>query len=232
MKLENRLTIHAGINFVLSSLPGLDRNRCRKFEEELEGVSINISSAAYSEREFVVARQTPTPLEIKIIVIGPQIGQLLIIAPQPGRSLEVLQAEADDIAKAFSNVWPAPSRQILACDATIRDLYETNSQHAFKELWENRLRQTSDELKSLGRPVLGGGLRFVMPPQPDLSQPAIEIKIESFLSDVTKLFLETQFAWQQPSLPGIALDPTDRLTTVDNYIQKEVVNFVLENKQP
>jgi hypothetical protein len=228
MKLGTRLTIHAGVNFVLSPFAGIDRPSCWKFQENLENMGINISNIVFGDREFVVARQTPAPLEVKVIVAGPQIGQLLIISPQPGRALEVLTEEIEDVARAFSAVWFLPHTQILTCDSTVRDLYDTDSEQTFQQLWEKRLHQASDGLRVFGRPVLGGGLRFVMPPTQEGPDPIIEVKIESFLSDTRKLFLETQFVWRQSTLPGYLLDPANRLMQVDNYIQKEVVSFITE----
>jgi hypothetical protein len=105
-------------------------------------------------------------------------------------------------------------------------LYETSAEHAFQELWEMRLRQPPDSLAVLGRPVLGGGLRFVMPPQPDDPEPVqIEVKIESFLRDTKKIFVETQFAWPSPMSPGAPF-PVNRLEQVNKYIEESVISFI------
>jgi hypothetical protein len=155
------------------------------------------------------------------------VGQLLIVAPHPKRPVDSVAREAEDIARAFSDTWAFSQRQVLSCDATIRDLYETSSEHAFIELWEKRLHQSPESIKAFGRPILGGGLRLVMPPVPqNQSEPMIEVKIESYLKDTSKLFLEAQFTWRQPEPPGVPLNPTARLERVDNYIQKEVVGFM------
>lgn len=226
------MTIHAGVNFVVAPFPGVDRPAYLRFQSALSDVGFNISNTSYNnDREFTLGRQSPSPMEIKVAMVGPQIGQLLILAQQPLRSLEMVSAEADDIAEAFNQTWSFPQRQILSCDATMRDLYETSAEHAFVELWEKRLHQTSDDLLVFGRGVLGGGLRFVMPPPPnDLSAPLIEVKIESFLADTSKLYLESQFTWRQPLAPGVPFDPSLRLIQVDNFIQKEVADFLKEGK--
>jgi hypothetical protein len=231
MRLDSRATIHAGVNFVLAPFPGLDRTSCLKIQETLSDLGVNLSNVVYGEREFVAARQRPAPLEIKIGIVGPQIGQLLILATQSISSLDIFYAEADDIVKAFDETWPFPQRQIVSCDATIRDLYETSSEHSFAELWEKRLHQTPHSLQIFGRGVLGGGLRFVMAPKDNNPvEPLIEVKIESYLSDTRKLFLESQFTWQQPLPVGTPLDPSTRLEQVNEFIQKEVVKFIQEGQ--
>jgi len=55
----------------------------------------------------------------------------------------------------------------------------------------------------------------------------IEVKIESFLNDIRKIFLETQFTWNRPQPPGSPLDPGKRLEALDDFIQNEVVRFVM-----
>lgn len=231
MILGSRSTIHAGVNFVVTPMPILDRASCLRFQELLDVSGIAVSNVVYGEREFAAIRQTPAPLEIRIGVAGPQIGQLLIVAPQPGRPIESVADEAEEIARDFNIIWPGPQRQVLSCDATIRDLYETSSDHALIEIWERRLRQSPERLKALGRPVLGGGLRLVMPPMPeDETAPQIEVKIESYLPNTRKIFLETQFTWPRPAQPGTPLDPRARLEQVDGYIGKNVVEFVMEGQ--
>jgi len=160
---------------------------------------------------------------------GQPLGQLIVVAPQPARSLETFVQEVEFVAAAFEVSWPAPQRQIIKRDVTLRDLYETTSKHAFQELWEVDLGQTSESLEALGGPVQGGGLRFVMPPHPG-RRAQVEVKIESYLADSSKIFIETQFAWPEPTSPGVSFDPRERLEEVDRYSTKEVQTFLLGEK--
>ncbi|MGQ9625280.1 MAG: hypothetical protein ACUVV0_00030 [Anaerolineae bacterium] len=225
---DSRVTIHMGVNFLVSPMPTIDKQSNLTFQQSLVMHGIDFTKVEFKEREIVVVREAPTRLNIKVAAVGPAIGQLLIVAPQPGSYLELFIKEAEAIVKAFDSTWPAKSRQIISSDATIRDLYETSAEHAFKELWETRLRQSPDSLAVLGRPVLGGGLRFVMPPRPDESEPVqIEVKIESFLRDTKKIYVETQFTWPHPMPPGVPLDPSSRLKQVDNYIESKVISFMM-----
>jgi hypothetical protein len=56
--------------------------------------------------------------------------------------------------------------------------------------------------------------------------PIIELKIESYFPDPSKLFVETQFLWQMPSEPGVSVDPTERLVVMDGYVRKNVLPFI------
>jgi len=230
MEKNSRKTIHAGVNFILAPFPDISSICDRqKFHQQIEEYGILIDDIKY-EREAqrsLMVRKKSAPLEITLGRVGPQVGQLLIVAPFVG-SLEIFGAEASGIAQVFMNLWP--KRQVISCDATIRDLYDSTSDHAFKELWEERLKQPPESIKYFGRPILGGGLRFVMPPTEDPSVPIIEVKIESYIKNTKKIFLETVFSWQMPQTPEQPIDPEQRIEAVDNFIRKEVVNFVMEEK--
>lgn len=225
---ESRQTVHIGINFIVSSMPALDEKSKLRFQEFLHKRGIDFTQVRFGEREILIGREVPTHLELKVTALGPPaMGQLLIVAPKSGCDSILFAKEAEAIVKAFDSTWPAKKRQIISSDVTFRDLFETTSEHAFQEIWEKRLGQSVDTLAVLGRPVLGGGLRFVMPPQPNEPDPVqIEVKIESFLRNTRKIYVETQFKWPHPTAPGEPLDPTNRLRQVDRYIEDEILAFM------
>jgi hypothetical protein len=227
---DSRQTIHIGVNFVVSPIPNIDKESKRGFDQSLDEQGLDFTQVKLEERAIVVIREVPSRLEVKVAALGPGVGQLLILAPgQPSSDLstELFSKEAEAVVKAFEATWPAQNRQVINSDITLRDLYETSAEHAFLELWEIVLKQSSDKLSGLGRPVLGGGLRFVMPPLPTESEPVqIEVKIESFLRDTHKIFIETQFTWPQPMPPGLSISPESRLRPVDKYIEEKVIPFV------
>ncbi|MFQ5794963.1 MAG: hypothetical protein ACE5JP_07935 [Candidatus Bipolaricaulia bacterium] len=224
---DSRQIIYMGINFVMSPMPTIDMQSNLNFQQSLVKQGIDFTKAELKEREIVVVREALARLEIKVAAVSPpSIGQLLIVAPR--RDLTLFAKEAQAIVEAFDSTWPAKNRQVISSDATLRDLYETSAEHAFQELWEMHLGQSRAALSALGRPVLGGGLRFVMPPQPDDSEPVqIEVKIESFLRDTRKIYVETQFKWPQPMPPGTPLDPENRLNQVNDYVKSEVISFIV-----
>jgi len=232
MRADSRRTIHMGVNFVFSPLPVLSKETTIRFQQALGDQGIDFETVSSREGKLTVGRRSPTPLEIQVAAIGPSAGQLLILAPQPQRALSLFAQEAEAIVAAFDSTWQPQRRQVLSCDCALRDLYQASGQHAFQELWEMRLGQSAESLASFGRHVLGGGLRFVMPPRPDDPQQlTIEVKVESFLSDTSNFFVETQFTWSMPLPPGEPLDPENRLQLVDAYARKEVVSFIVGGAQ-
>jgi hypothetical protein len=230
MRPETRRQIHLGINFVLVPSPDVNRRTGLAFQDALVQESIVFEQVHYGEGDLRIVRDQP-PLQI--VVASPPnqpTGQLLIIAPNPSRPLESFVQETEFIVGAFQAVWSSPQRQIIRRDVTIRDLYETD-QHAFQELWETRLGQSEHALGVFGRKVLGGGLRFVMPPEP--GKPAqIEVKIESYLKDTSKVFVETQFAWHASTPPDVSFEPRARLREVNEYAKGQVVDFMKGESGP
>jgi hypothetical protein len=174
---------------------------------------------------MVLMRQGP-PLHVTVGLVGPGIGQLLIAAPQPNRPLISFIEDAEMVVLAYRRVWSGPI-QIVRRDCTLRYLYAVREGHAMQFLWERRLHQTDDALSALGRPVLGGGLRLVMPPRPDVRDDAgVEAKIESFLPDSRQLFLETQFVWETLAPPGAEPDPRPLIEAVDAFTDGPLTQFV------
>lgn len=228
MRPQTRRQIHMGINFVMVPSPAVNQATGLAFQDALIQQSIEFDQVNYGEDNLKIVRGQP-PLQI--VVASPtnqSTGQLLIIGPHPARHLESFIQETEFIVEAFESVWTSQQRQIIKRDVTIRDLYETD-QHAFQELWETRLGQSEDSLAVFGRKVLGGGLRFVMPPEP--GKPAqIEVKIESYLKDTSKVFVETQFTWSAPTPPDVSFEPRARLCEVDDYAKKEVIDFIRGEK--
>src|SRR5574341_249480 len=81
-----------------------------------------------------------------------------------------------------------------------------------------------------GRPIRGGGLRFVMDPVNEELPAQIEVKVESFLSDTTKVFVETQFTWPIPAAPGTSFNVCERIESMDSYIEAHVQPFISGEK--
>jgi hypothetical protein len=229
MILDSRQIIHMGINYHTVPMPAIDQQNNLRFQQFLLKTGVDITSGRIEQNSIVIERPAPRPLIIQMIVQAarPNIGQVLIVAPTSQQPLQQFINEVGAALDAFEQAWPSPNRQILACDVTLRCLYESTSDHAFQEIWEKRLSQPPDSLKALNRNVLGGGLRFVMPPQAGDPEPVqIELKIESFLRNTKKVFIETQFLWPGPKPPGAAFSPEDRLRQVNEYIEKHVHAFM------
>lgn len=224
MRPETRRLIHLGINFVIAPGPTISQRTGLAFQDALMRQGIEFDKVKYEEESISITRERP-PLQIAVASQANQpTGQLLMLAPQPARPFALFIEETESVVEAFESVWPSQQRQIVKRDVTIRDLYETD-QHAFREIWETRLGQPEDSLAVFGRRVLGGGLRFVMPPEEDKPS-QIEVKIESYLRDTSKVFVETQFTWPHPTPPNISFEPGSRLREVNDYAEKEVIDFI------
>lgn len=227
MKPRSRRIIHLGINFITIPAPIITTQSLLAFQQAIISSGLDFVRMEHPENRIILTREVPSSLQISVSTLEPQSGQVLIVAPNPKAPMEVFIQEAEAALSAFEAVWPAQNRQIIKSDATIRQLHETTSEHAFQELWERRLGQPSQALAAFGRPIRGGGLRFVMDPLPDEQEPVlVEVKIESYLRDTTKMFVETQFGWLKPTEPGASFTVRERLTRMDEFIADRVQTFL------
>lgn len=219
MKVESARLIHAGLNFVLGGGQPLQPvNHMRRFQDALREVGLDYQSVdAPDEQRLIVMRRQPSPLQIEVATIGPNIGQLLIVAANPVTTFDLFAQEADAAISAFRLVWNSQDRVLVQVAAVIRELYETTSEHAFQELWEQRLGQPGQALAAFERPIRGGGLRFVLDPQPPDESATVEVRIESYLADTRKIFVETQFVWPAPSEMASRFEARTYLSQVIAY---------------
>lgn len=223
--------VHVGINYVFSPPPDINRKQSLEFQKHLIEGAIEFGTIENIETEIKITRTSPL-FQIRVISNpNAPVGQLLIIAPNPEYAPDYFGREAEAVVGAFNKTWTTPS-QIIACDSTIRYLYESSGEHAFKELWETKLGQSKNSLAAFGRDVLGGGFRFVMPPMPDEINPTqVEVKIESFLQDTSKILIDVEFKWVAPQPIGSRFDPLAHVNQVDNYIENQVKNFLMGREQ-
>lgn len=230
MKTQSRMIIHVGINFISAPAPLVSQQTVLLFQQAIMAHGLEYNRVETVKNAVSLLREAPSPLQISVASIEAQMGQLVIVAPQPKVPLDLFIKEAEAAIQAYESAWQVPSRQIVHADATIRQLYETTSQHAFQELWESRLGQSSQALSVFGRPVRGGGLRFVMDPVNEELPAQIEVKVESLLSDTTKIFVETQFTWPIPSAPQTSFNVKERIETMNSYIEAHVQPFISGEK--
>ncbi len=228
MKSQSRVIIRAGINFITIPAPGINHLSHVAFQQAVIANGLEYNRLETPKNGVILFRDAPSPLQISVNMLEPPMGQLLIVASQSKGSLvlETFTQEVEAAIQSYETVWPAQNRQVVRADADIQELYETTSPHAFQELWEKRLGQPSQSLAAFGRPIRGGGLRFVLEPIQEPMPVQIEIKIESFLRDTTKIFVETQFVWPVPTNPGVSLDARQRLTSMNDYIEKQINAFL------
>jgi hypothetical protein len=222
---DTKQGFHFGTNFLFAPAAGYEPAALLQFQQSLaQSSTLVFDQTQRTPTGMALVRQGP-PLHVTIGLVGPGIGQLLIAAPQPARPLISFIEDAEMIVNAYRGVWPGPL-QIVRRDCTLRYLYAVREGHAMQFLWEKRLHQTEDTLSALGRPVLGGGLRLVMPPRAHIQDDAgVEVKVESFLSDSRQLMLESQLVWETPAAPGTEPDPRPLIEAVDAFIDGPLTQF-------
>jgi hypothetical protein len=166
---ETERAIHFGVNFFFSPAAELSQPRFVEFQSRLatdaRGLVFEQNARSPDGKEMSLTRSTE-PLQVAVKLVGPNIGQLLIVASHPGRMLEEFESEAASVVDAYCDTWPRPVT-VIRRDCTIRQLYAVREEHAFKFLWERRLHQREDAISTFKRPVLGGGIRLVFPPRAD-----------------------------------------------------------------
>lgn len=217
--------LHFGINFLLAPAIPIDTSHALELQKYLSNNQIDFERTGKTDKSLKFVSVKPEPLEVTISEPGPQVAQLLVVAPNPTQPLESFIQQAETVCQGFSQVWEIDQQQIVGRDACVRHLYQPNSVHAFQFLWEHRLHQRPEGLRALGRAVLGGGLRFVMPPN-DQFRTQVELKVESYLRDSRLLFVEMQFAWPYAVSLEEGLKPRELMGEIEEYCSSNVVPFI------
>jgi len=230
---DTRQSIYFGVSYVVASEWSADAMKRLDFQRALAERQLDLPQTSVGARDFTLIRTEQSALQVKVASLGPSVSSISINADRPVHTLDLFGREAEAICDAYCQIWLKQQRQILQSNARIRHLYSCQG-HAFKYLWEERLGQKPDDFRYLGkRPVLGGGLRLFMPPLKQDEEPVqIEIKIESFLREPKKMFIETIFVWPKP-LPQAEdanFAPELRLKSVEKYATREVCDFILQTK--
>ena len=227
MKPDSRSVVHIGINFLTAPPPVVGLQQSLAFQQAILASGLEFVRVENPPNGIQIVREAPYPLHITAGLVEQGAGQLLCISPQPRGSLELFIQEVEAALSAFETTWPAPNRQLLRCDATLRELHDASTPHAFQEIWEGRLGQPLQALAPFARPVRGGGLRLVLEPLPGEADPLqIELRIESYLRDPSKLYLEIQMNWLRPQPPAAPFDPRRRLTQLNGFVEESLYGFL------
>ncbi|EKO79718.1 MULTISPECIES: hypothetical protein [unclassified Leptospira] len=226
---RNRNIIHVGLSDLFLPILVRSKSEVLQLQTILEELGIEITGTNYGPNQNVLTRQlAQSVLTVQLANAGPNITQLLIISENPDGSLESIEEDFERVLEAFDKVWPLQGKNAVKSDLTVRLLTDSSTEHAFGEIWEKRLRQNRDSLQQLGRPILGGGLRFVLPPlnPQDPEDHGIEIKIESFFPDPRKIFMETIFLWSTPRTISEKWSTSDRIQKVIQYSEQHLIPFL------
>lgn len=228
---ESRTSIHFGITYILAGAWAPDKTTVVDFQKALLENELDFAQINVTAKVFTLIRTELSQLQIRLESLGPAVSKIQISSSNPQYDLAMFVKEAAAACGAYQKTWQKQNCQIINCSAKIQHLYSCR-EHAFKYLWERRLGQAAEDFGSLGsRPVAGGGLRLVMPPHAAGGREpcSIEIRIESFLREQKKLFIETSFGWPKPRLlrKGSKFDPENRLQLVEKYASEKVWAFLV-----
>jgi hypothetical protein len=232
INIDSKQSIFFGVHFIVAGNWTADPKQFLHFQQELLKETLEFAETAVGPQSFLLLRKEPSALQVKVASLGPQVSEIRISTPaRPVHGLDYFSEEAEAVCRAYEEVWGSAPCQIIRYDVGVRHLYSCEC-HAFQYLWENRLGQQQDDLKYLGRPILGGGLRLVLPRTKEHAED-VEVKIESFLEDQRKMFVETLFVWPTPHLASKAEDfgPRKLLEAVDKYATNEVCDFLLKREK-
>jgi hypothetical protein len=232
---QSKTTSFMNLQYLLATHWMPERVKTVEYEKALLDNGLDFSQTNLYERGFMLNRSQPSPLQIKLESPGPQVITLQIFSQNPQYDLDLFSRDCQAAVTAFVRTWPAEHYQVLTCTAKLHHLYSSQT-HAFQYLWENRLGQRPQDFQSLGhRPVAGGGLRLLMPPHSvDGGEPvSIELRVESFLRETNKLFVETVFTWPRPRVMKTEEDfaPQTLMETVEQFAANEVWNFITQSPQ-
>ena len=230
---QSKTSVYFGVNFVIAAPWAPDKSQMVDFQKALLDNGLDFSQTNMQGNNFILVRQQPSPLQVRLEANGPQVSSIHVFAQNPTCDLDMFIRDAVAVCGAYQQTWTAPQYQLIRRAVKIQHLYSCQD-HAFKYIWENRLGQSPDDFRSLGgRPVAGGGLRLVMPPhaQQGMEPRSAEIRIESFLREQRQLFVETSFVFPQPVvLKGDqTFEPGELLQNLEQYASNEVWDFLTLN---
>lgn len=230
MNPDSRQTVHASINYLIVPPPHVDAQTNLKFQQSLTERGIEYDSVSLQGRRLTIRWADAFPLSIRVDGPGQEaVGTLGIVAPGPAVGVDLFLREAEAVGEAYRLTW-GRGGQILAIDVTLRDLFDSSGAVAFEEIWQRLLGRPNDELAPFGRPVVGGGLRFVMPPHLTSPDPAeTQVRIESFLRQQNKLWVETVFKWLRPRALDTGLNPRYLISTANDFVEASVLAFLMKS---
>jgi hypothetical protein len=228
---NSKTTSFFSLQYLLAGAWSPERHMAVEFEKALLDKGLDFSQTNLYEQSFVLTRSQPSQLQVKLESPGPQVRGIHIVSQSPQYDLEMFCRDAEAATTAFQSTWPSPQYQVLNVIGKIHHLYSSDT-HAFKFLWEQRLRQQPQDFQILGnRPVAGGGLRLMMPPHSVNGSPpvSIELRIESFLRETNKLFVETVFTWPQPRniQTEEGFGPQPFMEEIENFAANDLWNFIM-----
>jgi hypothetical protein len=226
---QSKTTILYQVNFLVAQGGVIDETTSLQLQKALVDEGLTFNKTEQSGGRILLRRDEPSKLQIVLESPGQGVNSLSITAPNAAFEIETFIRQGQAGVRGYQEVFANERYQVLRTGAKVQQLYSTNT-HAFKYIWEGRLGRSKDDFGALGgRPVAGGGVRLVLPPQQGQERPdAIEIRIESYFKEPSKVFVETGLTHPQPMMmdrqAGFGLEGI--LKKLDGYASNEVWQFL------
>lgn len=239
---HSRQTIQFTVGFLIGPALALDEERIAAFRARLEEEDIRFDHVEHADTTLVLARTAPSSLQVQ--VVSGQVGTpaepvpvtqivvaTVISQDSPVAAVSEFADAAHEVTDVARDVWPE-MEYVLGWNTGVRSLFASSTDHSFQYLWEQRLGQDTQELSVFGRPILGGGLRLMFPPgQEEGEQYQAEVRVESFLEDVRRLYVELNLAHGNPE-PINTLNPTALIQATEAFMDERVLPFLRVGEQP
>jgi hypothetical protein len=233
---HSRQTIQFSVGFIVSPALELDDQRLAAFRARLEEEGIRFDHEERGDTGMLLVREKPSVLQVQVatgqVAGGPEpvaVSQIVVvtaIAPEvPAASTSEFADAAHEVTDVARDIWPE-MENVLGWNTGVRALFASTTEHSFQYLWEQRLGQRTDELAVFGRPVLGGGMRLVFPPgQTPGEQFQAEVRVESFLEDVRRLYVELNLG-SGVAEPISAMNTTALVQLTEEFLHNRLVPFL------
>ena len=229
-----RTGFHLGIRFH-PEIRLLDRKRGREFAQKLAPIIDPEKMDLESPDAWrYVQRVGSSPNSFLAVTVTPESVQL--DAPAPTHGKEWYEDRYRGLLKEFRNFF-SPSL-MLGSTVIVRGVLPIHVD-AREFLSSQVMRIHPDRNTSFGRPIHLVGLRLFFPPfkktgskkKSDTVKWSVDVKAESLMDDPSKLFLEAQADWPTPTqwTEAAEQEEVNRLETVSEFLEKNVINFLLEN---
>jgi hypothetical protein len=222
--------IHIGLNYQIAPKRPINIEEKLEFQKQLNKIGLEADNIVKKQNGIgIKASYEGIPVVVEDIMNSPNTGQLLILMPEnPNGSL--FPKVADEIGRIYLEVFKDPKPQVIpAKDGCIRKVYSCKPEyeHAFAYIWEKLLGKSPRDLQAFDKPIQGGGLRFVMPPQPG-EFIETQVKIESLLADTKLLWVEVIMKWIQPEKVENRFKAAELYSKINDYLDKNVVSFMVQ----
>jgi hypothetical protein len=226
MRPDTKRHVHFGVNLLFAPALPAPPAEVIELQRRLADPALGIAfDSVRREGPQVLLQRLDSPLEVRLGPCSWTDFQVLVMARSPQYRLDDFGDDLDAVVGAVQELWPGLS-PALRRQVTIAHLYAVGQGSSFQYLWTRRLGQPARDLDLLGRQVRGGGLRLVLPPNPDDPDgPQAEVRIETYFADLSQLFVEGHFEWRTPAGLGFGA-LRGMLQEVELYLDAEVRSFV------